>query len=104
VIANWPVGVGEVADPTVTAKERTTRLPSRRRAALEERSTSIEYLVQPDRSRDGSSFTHPSFPSGRSGVGTPAHRPRRAKTANTARDPKSVCQSSRLTALPPGAA
>ncbi len=76
VSANRPVGVGEAGEPTVTAKERTTRPPSSSRASFDERSTSIEYRVQPERSTDGSSFTQPSRPFGSSGAGTPAQPPR----------------------------
>src|SRR6476646_920871 len=103
VMANRPVGVGEGAAPTVTVNERTRRLPRRSLAVLEERSTSIEYRVQPARNRDGSSLTQPSFPRGSSGVETPAHRPRWAKTANTVGDPNSVREPTRLTTFPPGA-
>src|SRR5262249_41198277 len=92
VMANRPVGGGEGAAPTVTVNERTRRLPRRSLAVLEERSTSIEYRVQPARNRDGSSLTQPSFPSGSSGVETPAHPPRWAKTAKTVGDPNSVRQ------------
>src|SRR5919109_1492551 len=103
VTAKRPVGVGDAGEPTVIANERTTRVPSRSRAVLEERSTWIAYRVHPARSREGSSLTHPNRPFARSGVGTAPHFPRRSKTERTVRDPNWAPQPSLFTTFPPGA-